>query len=106
MQTNSLRVSALTLQGRNLDNFLFAFWMKWCLRELILKITDLYKQKTTKNSAIIHYLYDPLVLLVSNNAYRSFTLNLKPLNQIIKVVYKAGGTGVQGGIFFSNFGLP
>ena len=76
--------------------------MKRCLRELILKITDLYKQKTTKNSAIIHYLYDPLVLLVSNNAYRSFTLNLKPLNQIIKVVYKAGGTGVQGGIFFSQ----
>ena len=81
--------------------------MKRCLRELILKIIDLYKQKTTKNSAIIHYLYDPLVLLVSNNAYRLFTLNLKPLNQIIKVVYKAGGTGVQGGIFFfSNFDLP
>ena len=41
-------------------------------------------------------MYDPLVLLVSNNAYRSFTLNLKPLDQIIKLVYKAGGTGVQG----------
>ena len=47
-------------------------------------------------------MYDPLVLLVSNNAYRSFTLNLKPLNQIITIVNKAGGTGGQGGHFFSQ----
>ena len=50
-------------------------------------------------------MYDPLVLLVSNNAYRSFTLNLKPLNQIITIVNKAGGTGGQGGIFFLKFWL-
>ena len=41
----------------------------------------------------------PLVLLISNSAYRSFTLNLKPLNQIITIVKRTDGTGVQGGIF-------
>ena len=38
-----VKISALTTQGRNPDNFLFVFWEKRWLHKLILKITDLYR---------------------------------------------------------------
>ena len=37
-----VKVSALTTQGRNPDNFLFVFWEKRWLNKSILKFTDLY----------------------------------------------------------------
>ena len=36
-----VRISALTTQGRNYDNFSFVFWEKRRLHKFILKITDL-----------------------------------------------------------------
>ena len=36
-----VRISALTTQGRNPDNFTFVFWEKRWLYKFILKITDL-----------------------------------------------------------------
>ena len=41
---------------------------------------------------------------ISSNAYRSFTLNLKPLNRIITIVNRAGGNEVHGA-FFLKFWL-
>ena len=36
-----VKISALTTQGRNPDNFLFVFWEKQLLHKFILKFTDL-----------------------------------------------------------------
>ena len=38
-----VKISALTTQGRNPDNFSFIFWEKRWLNKFILKLTNLYK---------------------------------------------------------------
>ena len=36
-----VKISALTTQGRNPDNFSFLFWEKRCIYEFIMKLSDL-----------------------------------------------------------------
>ena len=38
-----VKISDLTTQGRNSDNFSFVFWEKRWLHKFILKLSDLYK---------------------------------------------------------------
>ena len=41
IQTKIVKISALTTQGRNPDNFSFVFWEKRRLHKFILKLSDL-----------------------------------------------------------------
>ena len=40
-QQKTVKISALTTQGRNPDNFLLVFWEKQWLHKFILKLYDL-----------------------------------------------------------------
>ena len=40
IQTKIVKISALTTQGRNPDNFLFVFWQKQWLHKFILKLIN------------------------------------------------------------------
>ena len=54
-EQKNVKLSALTTQGRNPDNFLFVFWEKWWVHKFILKSTDLYLNRTTTPALIQRY---------------------------------------------------
>ena len=47
-----VKISTLTTQGRDTDNFLFVFWEKQWLHKFILKFTDLYIDRSVCNRAV------------------------------------------------------
>ena len=60
-----VKISALTTQGRNPDNFSFVFWEKRWLHKFVLKLSDLYLEPEGQGRGIIMEVTRPLLLAAS-----------------------------------------